>query len=270
MFEIVVPALILGGFAFVSAAGLVAASKKFYVYEDPRIDQVEALLPGANCGGCGFAGCRSYAENSVQNKMVDPPCPVASAETMRAIADLLGLEAVEQERQVATLLCKGSHQNSPAIVDYRGIEDCLAATLVIDSVKNCAFACLGLGSCVRACAFDAMYLEDGIVNVDEEKCTGCGLCIPACPKNLLVLRPVSALTVVTCSNTDRGADARKACKVACIGCMKCQKVCEHSAIHVTDFLASINYENCTNCGQCVEACPTNAIENWGQEVYATA
>ncbi len=270
MFEIVIPGLILAGFALISASGLFVASKKFYVYEDPRIDEVEELLPGANCGGCGFAGCRAYAENAVNNKTVDPPCPVADAEAMQAVARLLDLEVEVKEKQVATLLCKGTHENSRSVMEYYGIDDCWAAMLVANSLKACAFSCLGLGSCVRACSFDAMLLKDGIVVIDEEKCTGCGMCLQACPKNLLFMRPVSGQVIVTCSNTDRGADARKACKIACIGCMKCEKSCHQNAIHVNDFLASIDYEKCTNCGDCVAACPTNAIEMRGQEVYVTA
>lgn len=161
------------------------------MYEDPRIDEVEALLPGANCGGCGYAGCRALAEHIVNDHTVDTQCPVAEPIVMEKIADLLGLEASVQEKQVATLLCKGTHENSALAMDYRGIQDCWAAVIVADSIKDCAFACLGLGSCVQACNFDAMRIENGIVVIDEEKCTGCGICISHCPKNLLVLRPVS-------------------------------------------------------------------------------
>ncbi|WP_456405692.1 RnfABCDGE type electron transport complex subunit B [Caldithrix abyssi] len=270
MFEILLPGVILAGFALISASGLFVASKKFYVYEDPRIDQVEALLPGANCGGCGLAGCRSLAEHMVNQKTVEPPCPVAEAAIMQQIAELLGLEASVQEKQVATLLCNGTHENTRDALEYHGIHDCWAAMVVTNSIKDCAFSCLGLGSCVAVCNFGAMRIENGIVVIDEEKCTGCGICIGHCPKNLLLLRPVSAQTVVVCSNTDRGPEARKVCKTACIGCMKCQKVCQHQAIFVQDFLARIDYEKCTNCGDCVEACPTNAIEMRGQEVYVTA
>ena len=270
MYELVMPCVILSGLALVSASGLYVASKKFYVYEDPRIDEIEAMLPGANCGGCGYAGCRAWAENAVKNRSVDPPCPVANAETMQAIARLLGIEATVAEKKVAALLCKGTHQNTRLTMEYHGITDCWAAMLVADSLNACAFSCLGLGSCLAVCNFDAMRIKDGIVHIDEEKCTGCGLCVEACPKNLLQLRPVSKFVVVTCHNTDRGADARKACKVACIGCMKCEKTCEHDAIHVQNFLAIIDYEKCTACGDCVAVCPTNAIEMRGQEVYATA
>jgi RnfABCDGE-type electron transport complex B subunit len=267
MLEIIIPGLILGGFALISASGLLVASKKFYVFEDPRIEQVNEMLPAANCGGCGFAGCQAFAEHLVTNEDTDANCPVASGEEMQSILAFLGREAEMAERIVASLMCNGTHDHSKLQMEYTGIEDCWAATLVTDSTKSCAFSCIGLSSCVRACNFDAMKIEDGIVVIDDEKCTGCGMCIPTCPKNILHMRPYAKNTTVTCFNTDRGADARKACSVACIGCMKCEKVCEHDAIHVKDFLAKIDYQKCTNCGDCVEACPTNAIEIRGQEVH---
>jgi Na+-translocating ferredoxin:NAD+ oxidoreductase subunit B len=268
MVDILIPGLILGGFALVSSTGLYVASKKFYVYEDPRIAEVTDLLPGANCGGCGFAGCANYAEYAVTNNTLSKPCPVADNETMSQIGALLGLAAETTEKKVASLMCKGTIHNSKPVMEYTGIEDCWAAMLVTDTSKACSFACLGLGSCVRACSFDAMRIEDGIVVIDDEKCTGCGMCISTCPKNILHMRPKSKTTTVTCFNTDRGADARKACSVACIGCMKCEKVCEDDAIHVNNFLAKIDYDKCTLCGKCVEACPTDSIEI--REVMADA
>ena len=268
MFEIVMPGLVLGGFALVFSSGLLAASKKFFVYEDPRIDDVEAMLPGANCGGCGFAGCRAYAENAVKNESLETSCPVAAEEQMQKIASYLGVEAVIGERVVASLMCNGRHEHSPLQIEYGGIDDCWAAYLATDSTKSCAFSCLGLSSCVRTCTFEAMRIENGIVVIDDDKCVGDGACIEACPKGLLHLRPYSKTITVTCKNTERGADARKVCKVACIGCMKCEKVCEDDAIHVNEFLAVIDYAKCTVCGKCVDACPTNAIEIRGDKVYA--
>ncbi|MBD3225786.1 MAG: RnfABCDGE type electron transport complex subunit B [Caldithrix sp.] len=268
--DIVIAGLVLGGFALISSSGLLYASKKFYVYEDPRIEEVTELLPGANCGGCGFAGCSAYAEHVVKEGSLEDPCPVADSETMAKIGEVLGLQVESSEKMVASLMCHGTVQNSELMMDYEGIEDCWAAMLVADTTKACAFACLGLGSCVEACPFDAMHLENGIVVIDDEKCTGCGICIPTCPKNILHMRPYSKKVTVTCNNTDKGADARKACKVACIGCMKCEKVCEDDAIHVNNFLAKIDYNKCTNCEKCVEVCPTNSIQIRGQEVHVAA
>lgn len=270
MQEILIPGFIMGGFALVFSSGLLYASKKFYVFVDPKIEQVGALLAGANCGGCGLPGCGAYAERAVKNNSIDPPCPVASAEDMAAIAGILGIEASASDKKVATLMCHGTHENSAELMEYAGIEDCWAASLVVDSTKTCVFSCLGLSSCVRACGFDAMKIENGIVVIDDEKCTGCAMCLPACPKNLLELRPASSEVVVTCYNTDRGADARKACKVACIGCMKCEKTCEHDAIHVNNFLAAIDYQKCTNCYDCVEVCPTDSIQIRRNEVYVAS
>ena len=270
MLDIMIPGLVMSGFALVFSSGLLYASKKFYVYEDPRIDELEALLPAANCGGCGLAGCRAFAENAVKNGNLDITCPVADSEAMEAIANVLGIKSSSSDKQVATLMCHGTHENSKEIMEYAGIEDCWAATLVADTTKACAFSCLGLSSCVRACAFDAMKIENGIVVIDEEKCTGCTLCVPACPKYLLHMRPASSEVIVSCFNTDRGADARKVCKVACIGCMKCEKVCPHDAIHVNNFLALVDYEKCANCYDCVEACPTDSIQIRGKEVYVAS
>ena len=270
MYEILMPGLVLAGFALVFSGGLLYASKKFYVYEDPRIDEIEALLPAANCGGCGLAGCRAFAEQAVKAESLDVICPVADAEAMSAVAKVLGIEASGADKKVATLMCNGTYENSKSVLEYAGIEDCWAAVLVTDSSKTCAFSCLGLASCVRACGFDAMKIENGIVVIDEEKCTGCGLCVPACPKTLLHMRPQSSEVVVSCFNTDKGADARKACKVACIGCMKCEKTCQHNAIHVTNFLAAIDYDKCTNCYDCVEVCPTDSIQIKGKEVYVAS
>jgi len=260
MIEILIPGLILGGFALISSTGLFIAAKKFYVYEDPRIAEVTGLLPGANCGGCGFAGCAAYADYVVANNTLNKPCPVADDETMSQIGALLGLAATSAEKKVASLMCKGTSQNCKLVTEYTGIEDCWAAMLVNDTTKACSFSCLGLSTCVRACAFDAMRIEEGIVVIDDEKCTGCGMCISSCPKNILHMRPKNKIITVTCFNTDRGAESRKACAVACIGCMKCEKACEDDAIHVNNFLAKIDYIKCTLCEKCVEACPTNAIE----------
>ncbi|MGD9898069.1 MAG: RnfABCDGE type electron transport complex subunit B [Calditrichaceae bacterium] len=266
--ELLIPGMILGGFALLSSTGLLIASKKFHVDEDPRIELITNLLPGANCGGCGFAGCTNYAENVVTQMKIDSPCPVAESEIMKEIGKILGLDVSVGTKQVASLMCNGTNHNSPSVMDYKGIQDCWAMSLVADSSKSCVFACMGLGSCVRACPFGAMRIEEGIVVIDDQVCSGCGICIDSCPKHLLHMRPVSKNITVTCSNTDKGADAKRACETACIGCQKCVKVCEHEAITVENFLAKINYENCDLCGKCVEACPTDSIEI--RRLYADA
>ena len=267
MIELIIPALILGGFALISSTGLYIVSKKFYVYEDPRIEKVHELLPGVNCGGCGFPGCMAFAENLVTTKSLEKICPVAESEKMEAIAKLLDLKIEAGKKLIASLMCNGTTGNCKTIMNYRGIQDCWSMMIVADSNKACAYTCLGLGSCIKACYFDAMRIEDGIVVIDDEKCVGCGNCIPQCPKNLLHFRPVSKTVTVCCSNTDKGADAKKVCSVACINCMKCEKVCEYDAVHVTDFLAKIDYDKCTLCEKCVEACPTNAIEIRGIQTH---
>ncbi len=264
MTELLIPGLILGGFALVSSTGLYFAAQKFYVQEDPRIGEIGGYLPGANCGGCGFAGCANYAEHVVQEISLDITCPVADAESMSRIARILGIEANNTEKRVASLMCQGTHDKTAEIMDYRGITDCWAFMLVADSSKACAFSCLGLGSCVAACPFGAMEIRDGIVQIDEKFCTGCGLCIDTCPKNILHLRPLHKRITVTCHNTDKGVEAKNACISACIACMKCQKACTYDAISIDGFLAKIDYEKCNNCGACVDVCPTNAILDLGK------
>lgn len=267
MFEILLPGLILGGFALISSAGLFLASKKFHVDEDPRIEKVVEMLPNANCGACGFAGCQAYAENAVHKMSLETPCPVATEEAMFKISEFLGVDSGSSVKMVSSLMCNGTDANTQRIAEYHGIEDCWAYTLIADANKACAFACLGLGSCVTTCPFDAMKIENGIVVIDEEKCTGCTLCIDACPKHILHMRPVDKRVTVTCFNTDNGAMAKKACNVACIGCMKCEKVCEDDAIHVNNFLAKIDYDKCTQCEKCVDVCPTDAIQVMGGRVH---
>lgn len=260
LFDILIPGLILGGFALISSTGLLFASKKFHVDEDPRIEEVAELLPAANCGACGYTGCTAYAEHIVSKMDLNTPCPVADEESLQAIAELLNLEAPVGEKTVASLMCNGTDENAKLVMDYRGIRDCWAATLVADSTKACAYSCIGLGSCLPACNFDALHLKDGIIEVDEENCTGCGQCVSACPKNVLHMRPVSKTVTVTCSNFDKGPDVKKACAVVCFACQKCVKVCDDDAITVENSLAKIDYSKCTLCEKCIEECPTNAIQ----------
>jgi len=268
MTELIIPGLILGGFALISSTGLYYAAQKFFVEEDPRIGKVTGHLPGANCGGCGFAGCANYAEHIVQEISLDVTCPVADPESMAQVARILGIEAGTSQKRVASLMCQGTSDKTTKIMDYRGISDCWAFMLVADSPKACAFSCLGLGSCVAACPFGAMEIRDGIVHIDEKSCTGCGLCIETCPKNILHLRPVNKRITVTCHNQDKGVEAKNACLSACIACLKCQKSCEFEAITIEGFLAKIDYEKCQSCGSCIEVCPVQAITDFGKVYHA--
>ncbi len=254
-----------------SALGVLAAiilyfvAQKFKVFEDPRIDQVEEVLPAANCGGCGFPGCRAFAEALVKSDdITNLNCPVGGADTMQAAAKIVGKEVGAAAPMVAVVRCNGSCENRPRTNKYDGAENCTIAATLYGGETGCTYGCLGLGECVDACNFDAMYMDEktGLPVVIEDNCVACGACVEACPKDIMQLRnigPKSRRIFVSCVNEDRGGPAKKACSVACIGCGKCEQVCAFDAIVIKNNLAYIDYEKCKLCRKCVTVCPTNAI-----------
>jgi Na+-translocating ferredoxin:NAD+ oxidoreductase RNF subunit RnfB len=256
----------LGFIGIASAAILYVVAQKFKVIEDPRIDEVANALPGANCGGCGFAGCRNFAESIVKTGSLDNlNCPVGGRTVMTQVAAVMGLVAEEKDPMVAVLRCNGSFAHSPKKVVYDGALNCQFANALYNGESGCPHGCLGLGDCVASCTFDAMYIDEttGLPVIIEDKCTSCGACVKACPRHIIELRkkgPKSRRIFVSCVNTEKGAIARKNCEVACIGCGKCVKVCNFEAITMENNLAYINFEKCTLCRKCVEECPTNAIQ----------
>jgi Na+-translocating ferredoxin:NAD+ oxidoreductase RNF subunit RnfB len=250
-----------------AAAALIlyAAAQKFKVYEDPRIDEVEAVLPAANCGGCGFPGCRAFAETLVKADDISSlNCPVGGSAVMAQVATILGKEVASLAPMVAVVRCNGNCDVRPKTNSYDGATSCAVASSLYGGDTGCSFGCLGLGDCVEACQFGAMYMDEktGLPVVIEDKCVACGACVKACPKIILQMRrkgPKSRRIFVSCVNKDKGGVARKACDVACIGCGKCEKVCPHDAITINNNLAYIDDEKCKLCRKCVEVCPTNAI-----------
>ena len=257
--------LTLVALGILSAVILYFVAQKFKVYEDPRIDEVEALLPGANCGGCGFPGCRGLADALVKQDDISALyCPVGGAETMKITAAHLGKAAPEKEPEVAVLRCNGSCANRARTNTYEGASSCAVISTLYGGETACTFGCLGKGDCVVVCNFDAIHInpETQLPEVDEEKCTACGACVKACPKILIELRkkgPKGRRVFVSCMNKDKGGVARKACTVACIGCGKCVKVCPFEAITLENNLAYIDYNKCRLCRKCVPECPTGAI-----------
>lgn len=257
--------LILMGLGVLAAVVLYFVAQKFKVYEDPRIDQTEALLPGANCGGCGFPGCRGLATALVEQDDISALyCPVGGGDTMKAVASYLGKSAPEKEPQVAVLRCNGAFCNRKHTTVYNGAHSCAVEASLYAGETDCSFGCLGKGDCTVVCNFDAIHInpDTGLPVVDQEKCTACGACVKACPKFLLQLRnsgPKSRRIFVSCLNKDKGALARKACSVACIGCGKCVKICPFEAITLENNLAYIDYQKCKLCRKCVAECPTGAI-----------
>lgn len=254
-----------------SVLGLILAvvlyfvAQKFKVEEDPRIDEVEAIMPGANCGGCGFAGCRAFAENAVKSPNLDGLfCPVGGNATMKKVADKLGFTIEEQAPKVAVVRCYGTCDNRETTNIYDGSSSCKVKAGLYAGDTGCKYGCLGCGDCVAVCNFGAISMNPRTLlpEVNEDKCVACGACVKACPRSIIELRNKGKKGMriyVSCVNKDKGAVARKACKVACIGCSKCKSVCAFDAITIEDNLSYIDYNKCRLCRKCVDACPTKAI-----------
>lgn len=260
--------LTLGLLGTVMAVILYFVAQKFKVIEDPKIDLVEDVLPKANCGGCGYPGCRNFAEVSVKaanetQSLEGLNCPVGGNAVMKQMAAILGLEVEEKEPMIAVIRCNGSIANSPAKVQYDGPASCAFAHNLYSGEGGCQFGCLGLGDCVASCDFDAIHMnpETGLPVVND-KCVACGACVKACPRGIIELRnkgKKDRRIFVSCINKEKGGPAKKNCSVACIGCSKCFQVCPFEAITMENNLAYIDFEKCKLCRKCVEVCPTDAI-----------
>ncbi|QAT43940.1 RnfABCDGE type electron transport complex subunit B [Aminipila luticellarii] len=256
------PVILLVVMGLVAGIVLTIASKVFFVPVDETVSQVREVLPGANCGACGFAGCDDYAAAIGADHSLSPSlCPVGGAETASAVASILGVEAAAVEPQVAFVKCKGNNENTKQIMEYKGLQTCAAAKNFYGGNWACAQGCLGLGDCVSVCQYNAIKVCDGVAVVDREACIGCGMCEKACPNHVITIAGKNKLVYVACKSTEPGAKARKICQVACIACKKCEKACKFDAIAVTDNLARIDFDKCRNCGLCEKECPTQAISN---------
>ena len=252
--------LTLGGMGIVFGLGLGFAEKKFKVEEDPRLGEIINVLPSVNCGACGFPGCGNFAQAILRGEAGPADCPVGGNETAMAIGAVLGVKVKEVEKKCAFIRCGGGESKSNFRYEYHGMADCNAAMqLTAGGAKACSFGCLGGGSCVIACGFGAIVMEDGIARVNSEKCTGCLKCVPACPKKLIVMVPVKSTVRVACNAQDEARAVRANCKVGCVNCKLCEKACDYDAINVYHLLADVEYKKCNNCGDCVEKCPTRCI-----------
>ncbi|MDR0973683.1 MAG: Fe-S cluster domain-containing protein [Prevotellaceae bacterium] len=262
---ILIAVVFLGMIAFIIALVLYAASKKFAVYEDPRIAQVSALLPQANCGGCGYPGCNGFANACVKAETLDGKlCPVGGAELMTKIASLLGMTVVTAEPMIAVVRCAGTCEARPRLNTYDSAPSCAIAAALYGGETGCSYGCLGCGDCVSACTFGAITMNPatGLPEVNADVCTACAACMKACPKHIIEMRAKGKKdrrVYVSCVNADKGALTRKACTVGCIGCGKCVKTCAFEAITMRDNLAYIDYRTCRLCRKCVEACPQQSI-----------
>ena len=255
---------VLAAVALVFSLLLTLANKVFEVPSDPRRDEVRAALPGANCGACGFAGCDALADAIAAGTAPVNACPVGGSRVANQVAAILGAGTVaDAVRTVATVVCQGTIDRCKTKFTYNGIEDCLAATLVGDGNRACKYACLGLGTCVRACKFDAIHIDERtqLAVVDTDKCTSCGACVKACPKAVLDLQPVTLPVRVLCRAAEEGVLVSDNCKIGCIGCELCMQACKFGAIHMENHLPVIDRNKCTACMMCAEVCPTAAM--WG-------
>lgn len=265
--EILKAALTLGALGLIMGVLLAVASRIFAVHTDERVEQIAALLPGANCGGCGFAGCSAYASAVARGEASPSACVAGGAAAAQGIAKILGVDVDTRERRVAHVYCSSGDVTARRF-QYTGVQSCFAASRVANGPVECTFACLGFGDCVKSCAFDAIHIEAGHAFVDRDRCTGCGKCASTCPRKIIGLIPAAAPISVNCSSRDRGAFVRSVCEAGCIGCTLCVKKCEHDAIHVVDNLARIDYEKCVGCGECLKVCPRGIIRE--EEILITA
>lgn len=257
---IVIAALVIAVMGLIIGLFLGVAGEKFKVEVDEKEIAVREALPGNNCGGCGFPGCDGLAKAIAAGEAAVDACPVGGDSVSAAIGAIMGVESGSGKKMVAFVKCAGTCDKTNEDYKYYGVEDCSMMAFVPNGgQKSCNYGCLGYGSCVKACPFDAIHIVDGIAKVDKELCKACKKCIAACPKNLIELVPYEQTQAVQCASKDKGVVVKKGCQVGCIGCTLCTKVCESGAITVVDNLAHIDPEKCTNCGKCMEKCPVKII-----------
>lgn len=263
MTEILFPTLAIGGLGLIFGLVLAYASIVFKVDEDDRIDKVASCLPGANCGGCGYAGCSALAKAIVCDGEKVTACNLMTDDALLKISEIMGVKPQKIEKKVASVLCKGNCNVAKDKYEYYGLDDCSVAVNLGNGPKKCEYGCMGLGTCVKACKFGAISVVDGIAVVDDEKCTGCGSCASVCPKKVIAMIPKKQKTVVKCISEDKGVVVKDNCLAGCIGCMICVKNCEFDAISVKNNIAKIDYDKCTNCGKCASVCPKKVISYEG-------
>lgn len=239
---------------------LSVASNKFKVEVNELEEKIREVLPGNNCGACGYPGCDGLAAAIVNKDAKSSACPVGGEEVTNSINELLGEEGETTTKKVAFVKCGGDCEVSPDLFEYIGPKDCIIASNSPNrGPKGCSFGCMGFGTCVKACPFGAIDIVNNIAVVNKEKCRACEICVGVCPRNIIEMVPYDSNHKVKCSSTDKGVTVKSYCKVGCIGCSICVKNCEFDAITVDSFLAHIDYEKCTNCGACSEKCPVKII-----------
>ena len=264
---ILTPVLFIGGIGLLFGIILGIAAKKFAVPVDERVEAIRECLPGANCGGCGLAGCDALAKAIASGGSPINGCPVCNSEQVAAIGKVMGIAAESGEKKIAVVRCKGNHEYAKVKFEYVGIQSCKDANLVGGGPKVCAYGCLGFGTCAAACPFGAIHMDEGLPVIDKEICVGCGACQKVCPRQVIHIQPISTSYHVNCVSKDKGKVVKDGCQVGCIGCGLCARQCEHDAITVVNNVAYIDSEKCVGCGKCMAKCPTRAISNLLDETF---
>jgi Na+-translocating ferredoxin:NAD+ oxidoreductase RNF subunit RnfB len=253
--------LSVSALSLVFGALLGFSARKFAVKTDPRAEKIKSILPGVNCGACGFPSCGGFAEALVKEDAAGIRCPVGGAAAADGIAETLGVASQASGKKTAFIMCYGMDDNVKRNYFYDGPKSCIAASqLATGGNKSCSYSCIGLASCKNICPFDAIKIVDSIAVVESQKCTACGKCVTVCPKNLIEIVPDKSKVRILCNSRDRGRLVRRNCRSGCIGCAICQKICVPTAIKVENNIACINYDKCTSCMACVKKCPTKAIK----------
>lgn len=259
MNPILISVIVVGVIGLIGGLGLSIASVLMEVKSDEKVAELRAILPGANCGACGYTGCDGYAEALAKGETKPGLCAPGGVEMNNELGKILGVSVKMAEPKAAVVLCDGTCDKVGNKMDYKGVETCKAANMLYAGTSDCNYGCLGFGDCQRACPYGAIKVHNGCAVVNADICTACSVCVRTCPKGIIQLLPIKKKATVACSNRDKGAIARKVCKSACIACGKCQRACEYGAVKVVNNLAVIDPEKCTACGACVEACPTHCI-----------
>ncbi len=256
----ILPVIAFAVMGLLSGVLLTVASKVFEVKVDERIEKIGEVLPQANCGACGFAGCGDYANAIITKGAPTNLCKPGGANAAAAIAEITGGESGEVVPEIAVIHCSGDCRATGIKYNFTGIKTCASVKRFYSGNSTCSYGCVGFGDCVHACEFNAISIVDEIAHINPDKCLGCGQCANVCPNQLISLKPKNNSTVIRCSSKDNGKVTKLSCKNGCIGCKMCEKTCSEGAVTVTDFHASIDYSKCIDCGQCAEKCPVKVIE----------